>query len=133
MTSTVRPIPWDTFLDAWPLTVVPLAISIVFYAKNPAGPPFRLLGSIRGVLLAAAFSYSVIAGAFTWDPGLPRAISSGILLPFMLLLLGSMASVVTSFFVFRGSKSYFLIHVVTILLAFSIWLVGGMQISHMSL
>jgi len=128
----VRPVPWHEVADAWPLLLGCLALFAIFYVKNESTPAVRLIGSAHGLLLSAAIVYSVVAGAFTWDPDLPARIRTGINLPLGLLLLGALISIAASFLVFRGSRWYLLLHIITIPLVAFVALVGGTHISHIS-
>ncbi len=132
--TAMRTIEFSEFTDVWLLLVSPLVISIIFYlSSRDELPTRRLLCSIHGFLIAVALLYAIVAGAFTWDPTLPDRVVAGITLPFNLCLFGALASMVASLVLFRGSRAVLLLHVITLVLAFTVWLVGGTQISHISL
>jgi hypothetical protein len=132
--ETVRAVPWSDLLGAWPAWAFALCLSSLFYRlDNPDYGIRRLVAAAHGFLLAAALCYSVVAGAFTWDPWLPDAVKRGIEAPFHILVLLSLLSIFASFALFRGPRALLLLHVVTLPLLFFIYLAGATNISHISL
>lgn len=86
-----------------------------------------ILKSAHGalILFAFAFAYAVIICEFTeFDP--PQSVY----IPMHILLVAGLVSIVFSFKAFQDRGWVHIVHVFSLLSAFSVWFVGSMAIAH---
>ena len=101
-----------------------VAISVIYFIKSPRGEPAarRLLASAHGVVIAVLY----VGAISIWLSGnSQRELGT----PFLLLLLVPFASIIASFFLFRGPKLIHLLQLVNVLLLLWTGVVGGIAVT----
>jgi hypothetical protein len=101
-----------------------IAISVVYYMTSPRGAPIarRLFASAHGVIIAVLY----VGAISIWLSGNSRRELGT---PFLLLLLVPFASIIASFFLFRGPKLIHLLQLVNILLLLWTGVIGGIAVA----
>lgn len=109
-----------TVRQVWILLPFLLLVSGIYWYSSRS-----LLKSLHGIAVLMAFGYAVwICEKTESDPLFQYYI------PMYILLVGGLASMAFSLKAFAGKKMVHLIHSLTLISIFLIWVVGSMAISH---
>ena len=101
-----------------------VVISVIYFKTSPRGEPVarRLLASAHGVAIAVLY----VGAISIWLSGNSQREFGT---PFFLLLLVPLASIIASFFIFRGPKLIHLLQLLNLLLLVWTGVVGGIAVT----
>jgi len=109
----------------WIVLLVPLATTILYWYHSKSQFARRVITSSHGLILLTSFLYAVavcpITGLKNYDSWI---------IPFWLILILYLISLVVSLLKFEGNKIVHIALIAEIISAFLIWLVGTMTITH---